>query len=206
MPIVQSTRVFTPSSTFDKVAVSTRYEVITLDSGTLRRPRQTVGYAQLTGVSSIVDAFSGAVDFTMPQLGGLAHSTTGVGCQAAIIDNTATRYQDAFIYCRLRLGTSPSGNSAIYVYLIRDNGGTTPLRTDGAGGTAGSITIRNAPLIGVLTTGAAPATGEYLEDSFWARRLGPKWTIAIVNMTGVALDATAANHTVNFVGVNPQVV
>jgi hypothetical protein len=34
---------------------------------------------------------------------------------------------------------------------------------------------------------------------------GPKWTVAIVHDTGVALNATGSNHWVRYRGTNPEV-
>lgn len=153
--------------------------------------------------STILDTFSSPTTVTIT-LASLAASSVGVGRQGTIVDNTGSRYQDVMLFIKITLGTSPTGNRGVYVYLIRDNGAATAVRTDGAGASDAALTIRNAELIGMMNTGTSPATGTVLTDSFLIRRPGPKWTIAIVNDSGVTLNGTAGNHSVTFVGMNPQ--
>lgn len=152
--------------------------------------------------SSILDTFSAVTSITIT-LATLAASTTGVGRQSTIIDNTTNRYQDLIVYLKIKLGTSPSANQSVYIYLIRDDG-VSNVRTDGAGATDAAWTAKNAELIGVLNTGQSPATGDIIQDGFLVRRPGPKWGIGVVNNTGVALATGAGSHLAEFVGLNPQ--
>ena len=126
--------------------------------------------------------------------------------QSTIVDNATNRYQDILVYVKVKLDTSPTGKTTVNVYLIRDdNDGTTPHRSDGAGGSDAAITILNARPIGALRTKDSPATGDVLYGEFLASRVGPKWGIAVENKTGVALDSTGSNHWVRYVGTNPEV-
>lgn len=126
--------------------------------------------------------------------------------QSTIVDNTTARYQDVLVYVKIKLGTSPTGNTAVNVYVIRDdNDATTPHRSDGAGSSDASMTILNARPIGALRTKSSPATGDVLYGEFVVSRPGPKWGIAVENKTGVALDATGSNHWARYVGLNAEV-
>lgn len=152
--------------------------------------------------SAILEKFGTATAMTIT-LASLSNSSSGIGRQSTIVDNTTARYQDVIVFAKIKLGTSPTANQAIYFYLIRDDG-VTNIRTDGAGATDAALTIRNAELVGTLITGAAPATGDTLSDGFLIKSVGPKFGIAVVNNSGVNLDATAGNHLLEYIGVNVE--
>lgn len=137
-------------------------------------------------------------------LASLASSTSGVGRQSTMVDNSVTRYRRIFLLLAIKLGTSPNSNAPISVYLLRYD--TTAIRTDGAGATDAALTIKQAIPIGVLTTGPSAATGDVLIGDFVVDNPGPSWGIAIVNGSGVALDSTGGNHVVNWLGESPEIV
>lgn len=147
------------------------------------------------------DLINTATDFTIT-LASLASSTTGVGRQSTLIDNTKTQYSSALIYCKITVGTSPTANSPIYVYLIRSDNGT-PIAGDGAGVSDAAITIKNAVLLDVITCTAATSDTAYYKtmDTKFVGSLGPKWGIAVVNSTGAALNSTVGNHEISWVGI-----
>ena len=146
------------------------------------------------------DAFAAATSLTIT-LAGLASSTSGAGRQSTAVDNTSTGYRDVVVYYKLTLGTSPTAGNVTF-YLIRREL-TNGLADDAAGASDAAITVLNAPYVGVATTLASPATGNVLEGSFVVSNPGPNWALAVVNSTGVALSATAGNHLIEFVGINP---
>lgn len=135
-------------------------------------------------------------------LGGLASSTAGAGKQATIVDNTTTRFRLLLIHASIKLGTSPTGNKAVTMYLVRSDG---TRRSDGAGASKASLTVKNAQVIGVLSTGTSPATGDVLQDWFVVENPGREWTVAIVHDSVAALDATNGNHAIYWYGANPEV-
>lgn len=136
-------------------------------------------------------------------LASLATSTAGVGRQSTIVDNSTTKYDSALLNVLIKLGTSPTANKSIYIYLIQSDGTN---RTDGAGASDAGITIKNAQLLGTLTTGAAPATGDNLRKTLYIDNLGQEWGIVIVHDTGVNLDSTGGNHVIKFAGYKWEVV
>lgn len=155
--------------------------------------------------TTIKDQFASAAAVSIT-LASLASSTAGAGRQSSFIDNTAAAHRDVLLFVRVRQGTSPTGGRGVYVHLLRDDGdATTPQRTDDAGASDAAITVVNATLIGVLQNGSSPATGDDLVGSFVVHHPGPRWAIAITHDTGVALDATAGNHVVRYVGVDAEV-
>lgn len=154
--------------------------------------------------NEIKDKFSTPAALTIT-LASLASSTTGVGRQSTIVDNTTNRYQDILLAVSIKLGTSPTGSKSVQIYLIRDNNDTTPIRDDNAGASDAAFTVLNAPLIGVLMDKSSPSTGDVLAGNFLINKPGPKWGIAVVHDTGVALDATGSNHVISYTGVDPEV-
>ena len=133
---------------------------------------------------------------------GLASSTAGVGRQSTLVDNTSNRYNRIYGFAKIKLGTSPTSNSLVTIYLVR--GDETPIRTDNAGASDAAITLKNAVPVWTLTTGPSAATGDVLYGDFVIDDPGKYWAIAIVNSTGVALDSTAANHVLEWYGEDPE--
>lgn len=138
-------------------------------------------------------------------LAALANSTAGVGRQSTLIDNSSTLYFNALISLNIKVGTTPTVNSLIYVYLIRSNADGTPIADDNAGASDAGLTIVNAPLLGVILVSATTTGANYrkLFDTAPLGDLGPKWGIAIVNSSGVALNAAEGAY--SWIGKNAQV-
>lgn len=155
-------------------------------------------------MSTITDAY-GSLNTITITLASLADSSTGVGRQSTIVDNTTDKYQDVLVYISVKLGTSPTSNGIVYVYLIRDDGSGSPMRSDNAGASDAGLTVKNAELIGCLASGASPSTGDVLTDAFLIRRPGPKWGIAVVNNSGVSLNSTGGNHVAKYLGLIPTI-
>lgn len=147
----------------------------------------------------LIENYSSITAFTISG-NSLASSTAGVGRQATLIDNTSNLYPEGIISLTVKLGTSPTNNTAVYVYLLRNNNDSTAIIDDGAGASDAGITIINAPQIAVLGTGASASTGQLLKLNIPVYDLAPKWGIALVNSTGVALDASAG-IVASFIGV-----
>jgi hypothetical protein len=136
-------------------------------------------------------------------LASLASSATGVGRQSNMVDNSISRYGLLHLFIKIKLGTSPTANKTVQVFLLKGN--SSGLRTDNAGANDAALTIKNAPLLGVMTTGGSPSTGDVLQKHFTIRDPGPEWGIALVHDSGVNLDSTAGNHAVHYIGDNPEV-
>ena len=151
----------------------------------------------------ILPKFSAPIPLTIT-IASLANSSGGSGRQSTIYDNTTTRFQRATVFLKTKLGATPTVGY-LGLYLIRDDGSVTPLRDDNAGSVDAAITLLNSWQIGSIVTKAAPATGDVLQGSFVIENSGPKFALAVLNSTGVALDATAGNHVLEFVGEDPEI-
>lgn len=138
-------------------------------------------------------------------LAGLPSSTSGVGRQSDMVDNSVNRFKRIRLFIKTKLGTGPSAGKGIYFYGLRGDKNATAHRTDNAGPSDAALTIINAELIGVIGTAAAPATGDVLLKEIIFEDPGLEWGIAGYHDTGVNLDATAGNHWVRWIGEDPEV-
>jgi hypothetical protein len=157
-------------------------------------------------MSTITDTY-GAVTTMTITLASLASSVAGVGRQSTIVDNTSTKFLSALVNVKVTVGTTPTANTPIYVYLIRSNADGTPIQDDGSGASDAALTVVNSPLLGVINCPAATSDTAYygIFDTSALGPLGPKWGIAVVQSTVTNFNSTAGNHIVNFIGVTKTV-
>jgi len=155
-------------------------------------------------MATVKDEFSSVASFTLT-LASLANSTAGVGRQSTLIDNSSNLYTSALIALNIKVGTTPTANSLIYVYLIRSNADGTPIADDNAGASDAGITIVNAPLLGTILVPDNTSNANYRKtfDTKFLGSLGPKWGIAIVNSSGVALNSSEGAY--SYIGVRQTV-
>lgn len=132
----------------------------------------------------------------------LASSTTFVGRQSTLVDNSATKYEKIILFVTLKQGTSPTGSRGAYIFTLRTDGTVYP---DGAGNDDAAITILNAEPLGALVNKASPSTGDVMSGVFILNDPGPKWGVAFYHDTGVNLDSTGSNHAFRWIGVLPEV-
>jgi hypothetical protein len=154
--------------------------------------------------SEINDKYTAAAVVNIDVVG-LASSTGGAGNQSDMVDNSVTGYSRIRVHVQIKAGTSPAANTAFYIYAIRGDKHASPIRTDGAAATKGALTFLNAPELGVLRLKASPATGDVLTGEFEMVSPGPEWGIGISQDTGAVPNATAGNHLIHWVGIDPQV-
>ena len=106
---------------------------------------------------------------------------------------------------KIKKGTSPAANRAVYVCLLKADDNATEHITDGGGTSDAALTVVNAQLIGAMYNGTSPSTGDVLYGEFVVHDPGRQWGIAIVQDTNVNLDSTGSNHWVRYVGANPEI-
>lgn len=153
--------------------------------------------------NEIKELFSATSGFTIT-LSGLASSTSGVGRQSNMVDNSVARASRVFVFVKAQQGSStPTSARGVYVYGIRGDG---TYRDDGAGAVDAPFTGINSPLLGVLANKAAgAATGDYVQGWMVFDNPGKEFGIAISHDTGVNLGTTEANHAYKYVLDNPEV-
>jgi len=151
-------------------------------------------------MSTLRPKFSTPAQLTIT-LAALASSTTGVGRQCTLVNNSVTRYDLINLYGKITTGTSPTTGKAIYIYLLRGDG---TRRTDSAGANDAAIARITAVLIKQIGIDAT-SDKAYEWDAVIADP-GPEWGIAIVHDTAVNLNATAENHAIFWVGSHMEQV
>lgn len=140
------------------------------------------------------DTYATAAALTIT-LASLASSSVGVGRQSTLItSNTAS---SALITVKFTVGTTPTANSLIYVYLLRGDGTITD---DNAGSSDAGITIINAPILGTILCPAATSNTAYygVFDTKFLGSLATTFGIAIVNSTGATANVTGGNFAAQY--------
>jgi hypothetical protein len=136
----------------------------------------------------------------------LASSTSRVGRQSTVVDNSTNRDTKATIEFLIKLGTSPTSARSVYFTLLRvDQDGTTVHRDDQAGASDAALTCVTMPITFAApnkTSGAA--TGDNIQGSFVVDDLPLSYIIHVSHDTGVNLDSTAGNHWVRQIGMRLQ--
>lgn len=172
---------------------------------TLTPPAAIAGFALAANQKNNYSDKQSALQAFTITLASLASSVVGVGRQSTLIDNTTDLYIGAKIYLKLKMGTTPTINTLVYIYLIQYD--DSAIADDAAGATDAALTVVNATLLGTILCNAA-TTGLLYTGIFDTRNivdsLGPKWGIAIVNATGAALDSTEGSHLKNWIGIKKQ--
>lgn len=132
-------------------------------------------------------------------LANLGSSTTGVGRQSDLVNNSVTRYDQIYLYGRFTTGTNPTAEKTIAVYLIRGDG---TRRSDNAGASDAAITRWTASLLKLIPTDAT-SNKPYSWDAVIVDP-GPEWGLAIVHETVAALKNVAGDQSIYWVGSNVE--
>lgn len=140
-------------------------------------------------------------------LASLASSATA-GREATAIDNTSNLWLDALVALVVKTGAiTPGNDKAVYVYVAATIDAATPTWPDKFTGADAAITFDspvNVRLLGVINAPLASATykgGPWSVAAAFGGALPEKWSIAVRNYTGGALDSTEGNHKKIYQGV-----
>lgn len=143
---------------------------------------------------------------------GLASSATWVaGYESTWIDNGTSLYLDYFFQGRVTVGTNPTANTEIRIYVVTsvDDGTTYPDVFDGttSAETVTSEGVRDgfAKLAAVLRCDATTSDRVYPFAFSVASLFGgvcpPDFCLFVTHNTGVALNATGGNQVFKYRGV-----
>lgn len=143
----------------------------------------------------------------------LASSSTFVaGRESTVIDNTTNLYDDALLSGQVTVGTTPTANTLIlvYVFAILDDTPTYPDVMDGTdsdetltsvGVGQGFLKLAAAMNCDSTTSNRAYAFGPVSVASLFGGIMPNKWSIFVTHNTGVALNSTSGNHFFKYTGV-----
>lgn len=151
-------------------------------------------------------------------LASLATSATFVaGRESTQVDNTTTKYKDVNVLGKITVGTTPTANTFINVYIWGSDVSLATTPIDVLDGTDSAETITNTGVLGCIKlltsipvlaatsdvgypiplTGIAQFFGGYVPEF---------WGIYVAHNTGVNLNATGGNHVITWYGVNDELI
>ena len=147
-------------------------------------------------------------------LANLASSATFVaGRESSQIDNTTNKYIDALVSGKVSVGTTPTANTVIAVYVWGADTSLATTAIDVLDGTDSAETLTNVGILGALRLGAAiavPANTSDVADevlpfsvaSLFGGVMPKFWGLYVAHSTVAALRNTAVNtNSFEFVGV-----
>lgn len=140
----------------------------------------------------------------------LAGLANGALRESTVIDNTTTKYLDCIVGGKITVGTTPTVDTLIRMWLYASWNST-----DYTGACTGSDASYSAGQEGILIplrpikvpVATSDVTYEWIAGSV-RRAFGevpPKWGILVKNETGVSLNATSSNHDIGFWGIKKNV-
>ena len=140
--------------------------------------------------NNILQRAGGEVSLTIT-LASLASSVARVGVQSTFIDNGTLAYPklELSVVIKLNNSSTPTANTGVHIHLLRAN---SVASTDSAASSAGALTQLNAPLLGVLRVGAAPAANQILEGFFIIHNPGELWGVQVWHDTGENVNTSGS--------------
>lgn len=157
----------------------------------------------------ITYAARAGITITLASLGSSA--TFVAGRESTVIDNTTNRYIDALVGGLITVGTSPTADTFIHIWVYAAYTDT-PTYPDVLDGTDSAETMTSEGVRdSVLKLGASirvDATtsdrGYYFQFNVASLfgRMPDKWGLFIAHNTGVNLNATGSNHDIDYMGIH----
>jgi len=149
-------------------------------------------------------------------LASLASSTAWAGRASTVVNNTSNLDLDHLVSGKIKLGTSPTVSKTVqvYAYAAQSIASGSPTYPDSITGTDANKTMTSANVayacLRFLWAGTTDATtGLVLEmpPTSIAQVFGsipPYWGLFVVHDSGVALDSTAGNHSMQYQRIQAQ--
>lgn len=165
----------------------------------------TVNYSSNTSITCSVASTASSATFV-------------AGRESNEIDNTTNQYIDAMVRGKVTVGTTPTANTQINVYVWGSDVSLATTAIDTLDGTDSTETLTNtgvlfsalARLATITVTATTSDIGYDFPPSSVCGALGlqvlPKfWGLYVAHNTGVNLNATGGNHFFEYVGVKVDV-
>lgn len=156
-----------------------------------------------------------AITMDLANLG--SNATWVAGRESSQIDNTSDKYIDALVQGFVSVGTSPTANTVIAVYVWGSDTSLATTAIDVLDGTDSAETLTNTGVLNALKLGATIAVPATTSDVQYpvlpfsvAQLFGgvmPKfWGLYVAHNTGVNLRNNAANtNSFKFVGIKADI-
>lgn len=165
-------------------------------------------------MATVLQAFnSGPTTITIAPASTATSSTLLAGVESDQIDNTANLFDEALLQGFVTVGTTPTINTFIYVYVWGSHTSLGTTARDVLDGTSSAETITSAgirdsflKLAAVLIVDATTSDRTYefgpiSVRSLFGGAMPQYWGVFLTHNTGVNLNATAGNHQMKYTGV-----
>jgi hypothetical protein len=163
-------------------------------------------------MATVTNNYAAAATITCGVESTASSSTFAAGRESSVIDNTTNKYVDALLSGKIRVGTTPTTNTQILIYVFAPLD-ETPTYPDVMDGTDSAETLTSVgvgqgflKLAAVLNVDSATSDRDYAFGpvsvaQLFGGILPPKWAVFVTHNTGVNLNATAGNHFIKYQGV-----
>lgn len=140
-------------------------------------------------------------------------STFVAGRESNEIDNTTNKYVDALVQGKVTVGTTPTANTTIGIYVWGADTSLATTALDVLDGTDSAETLTNTGILySTLRLGAAISVTATTSDvgmpfapfgvaALFGGVMPKFWGLYVSHNTGVNLNATAGNHAFSYVGI-----
>jgi hypothetical protein len=168
---------------------------------------------------TVVPLYGTKTDLTISPENLASSATFVAGVESNQIDNTTNRYDDALLDGFVTVGTTPTINTKILVFVWGANVSLATQALDVLDGTASAETITSAGVMYgvvkqavVLTVDSTTTDRRYGFSNISVKRalglevLPPFWGVFVAHNTGVNTNVTAGNHKISYVGVKREIV
>lgn len=148
---------------------------------------------------------SAALTITLASLGASATA----GRESTAIDNTSNLYIDAILGGFITVGTTPTNNTLIEVWVYGSYDGTTYAASATGSDAALTPAQQDKTLMKLGTYIPVTATTSNVKHNFiigsvanlFGGVMPQKWGVWVLNNSGAALNSTAGNHEIKYTGV-----
>lgn len=138
------------------------------------------------------------------------------GRESTEVDNSTNEFVDAMVQGKVTVGTTPTANTSINVYVWGSDTSAASAAIDTLDGADSDETLTNSGILNALNLGAsiavpaATSNVTYAVQPFSVAQLFggvlPKfWGLFIAHNTGVALNSTGGNHEFTYTGIKYDV-
>lgn len=140
-------------------------------------------------------------------------STFVAGRESNQIDNTSTQYMDALVQGKITVGTTPTANTQIGIYVWGADTSLATTAIDVLDGTDSAETLTNTGvlfsalklgatiIVPVITSDVGYNFAPFSVAALFGGVMPKFWGLYVAHNTGVNLNATGGNHAFSFNGI-----
>jgi hypothetical protein len=163
-------------------------------------------------VATVTPSYSAEATITIALENVATSSTFVAGVEAAVIDNTSNKYDDAILFGKVRVGTTPTINTQILLYVFAAPGDSATY-PDVMDGTSSAETLTSVGVgRGFLKLAATLDVDSTTTDRDYPFYVGsvaelfggimpPRWSLFMTHNTGVNTNTTGGNHFAKYQGI-----